>query len=607
LVPAHDEEQLVARCVTSLIDQTYPGRLYRVFVVADNCSDGTAMAARAAGAAVIERFQPEAPGKGRALRWAMDQLLESEPMPDAVVVVDADSVADRGLLEKLAAAHDAGSEVVQAEYLVLRDDASLRSELASAAFLLFHRVRLSGRAALHMPTNLVGNGMLFSRRLLERHPWDAFSAVEDLEYSLNLRLAGIRPAFAATARVYGPLPKGGRGTTNQRVRWEGGRWHLVRTYLWPLLLAAVRQRRPDLLDAVLDLAVPPLGLLLVASWTGLALAVAATFLGAAAPWTTLPWAIAAACVPAFVLIGLRSARAPRSAFSALLGAPGFLASKLLVYVRILRGFDPQRWERSEGSSELLTRDAGSVDVAGVRVDAIDLGGALDRIEQALDADRLFQVSTVNLDFLVRAQRSREIRAVFERSSLNVADGTPVVWLGRLLGKPVPERVAGADLVPRLMGRVGARGVFLLGGENGAAAEAARRLQAANPGLVVAGCIEPPRCAIEDMDNEAILTQISESGAKVLLVALGHPKQDLWIDRHRDRLNVSVAIGVGCVFDLIAGRMRRAPVWMQRAGLEWLHRLLQEPGRLLGRYTADFSWLMLITFRILLQRVHLRAA
>jgi N-acetylglucosaminyldiphosphoundecaprenol N-acetyl-beta-D-mannosaminyltransferase len=243
----------------------------------------------------------------------------------------------------------------------------------------------------------------------------------------------------------------------------------------------------------------------------------------------------------------------------------------------------------------------------VRVDAIDLGGALDRIEQALDADRLFQVSTVNLDFLVRAQRSREIRAVFERSSLNVADGTPVVWLGRLLGKPVPERVAGADLVPRLMGRVGARGVFLLGGENGAAAEAARRLQAANPGLVVAGCIEPPRCAIEDMDNEAILTQISESGAKVLLVALGHPKQDLWIDRHRDRLNVSVAIGVGCVFDLIAGRMRRAPVWMQRAGLEWLHRLLQEPGRLLGRYTADFSWLMLITFRILLQRVHLRAA
>jgi N-acetylglucosaminyldiphosphoundecaprenol N-acetyl-beta-D-mannosaminyltransferase len=248
-------------------------------------------------------------------------------------------------------------------------------------------------------------------------------------------------------------------------------------------------------------------------------------------------------------------------------------------------------------------------VAGVRVDAIDLDSALERIERAIAADMLFQVSTINLDFLVRAQRNREIRAVFERSSLNVADGTPVVWLGRLLGKAVPQRVAGADLVPRLMARAGAldAGVFFLGGENGAAAEAARRLQAANPGLRVAGCYEPPRCAIDEMDNEAILTQINASNAKVLLVALGHPKQDLWIDRYRDRLNVSVAIGVGCVFDLIAGRMKRAPVWMQRAGLEWLHRLLQEPGRLIGRYTSDFSWLMVITIQILLQRAHLRAA
>lgn len=609
LVPAHNEEQLVRRCVRSLLDQTYPAWLYRVVVLADNCSDGTAAAAIAGGASIIERFQPDAQGKGRALRWGMDLLLESEPTWDAVVVVDADSVADRQLLEKLAAEHEAGSPVVQAEYLVLRDDAPLRSELAVAAFLLFHRVRLSGRVALHMPANLVGNGMLFSRQTMEQHPWDAFSAVEDLEYSLNLRLAGVEPTFAATARVYGPLPQSSGGTTNQRVRWEGGRWHLVRTKLWPLLLAAGRQRRLDLLDAAVDLAVPPLGLLLVASWAGLAVAAAATYLGAASVWSILPWAVAAACVPAFVLIGLRSARAPISAFKALFEAPRFLAWKLIVYGRILRGFDPQRWERSERSIHTPHRDAGSFEVAGVRIDAVDLGGAVERIERALDADKLFQVSTVNLDFLVRAQRSHEVRTVFERSSLNVADGAPVVWLGRLLGKPVPERVPGADLVPRLIGRAGDRGdsVFLLGGENGVAAEAARRLQSANPGLRVAGCYEPPRCAIEEMDNEAILSEISASGAKILLVALGHPKQDLWIDRYRDRLKVSVAIGVGCVFDLIAGRSRRAPLWMQRAGLEWLHRLVQEPRRLLGRYASDFSWLMLIALRIVLQRVRVRTA
>src|SRR6266851_1234751 len=139
LVPAHDEEELVGRCVASLQAQTYPRSFYRVVVIADNCGDRTAEVALAGGAEVLERRDGERLGKGYALRWAMDRLLTGPDPPDAVVVVDADSIADQGLLAHLAAALAGGADVAQAEYLVLADDSSTRSRLVAAAFLLFHR------------------------------------------------------------------------------------------------------------------------------------------------------------------------------------------------------------------------------------------------------------------------------------------------------------------------------------------------------------------------------------------------------------------------------------------------------------------------------------
>src|SRR6202035_4032995 len=140
---------------------------------------------------------------------------------------------------------------------------------------------------------------------------------------------------------------------------------------------------------------------------------------------------------------------------------------------------------------------------------------------------------------------------------------------RVQGVTTARKVTGTDLVPPLMKAAARRGssVFLLGGEHGTAAAAARRLQAEEPDLVVAGCFEPPRAPIEAMDNAAMVARINASGADVLLVALGNPKQDKWIARHKERLRVSVAIGVGCTLDVIAGRLGRAPRWMQTTGLE----------------------------------------
>ena len=245
-----------------------------------------------------------------------------------------------------------------------------------------------------------------------------------------------------------------------------------------------------------------------------------------------------------------------------------------------------------------------IDVSGVPIDHVDMDGAMARLRDAIERRGQVQVATVNLDFLVRAQRHGELREVLGRSELNVADGMPVVWLSRLLGQPVPGRVAGADMAPLLVAEAAATGVpvFLLGGENGAAEEAAGVLRRRHPGLRIAGWHEPPRAPIEDMDNERVIELVAASGAQLLLVALGNPKQELWIDRYRHRLpDVSVAIGVGCVFDLWAGRSRRAPAWMQRSGLEWLHRLIAEPRRLAGRHAGGTAWLLLLAGRALVTR------
>jgi len=591
VIPAHNEQELVARCIASLLEQDYQRALYRLIVVADNCTDRTAAIAADAGAEVMVRDEPHAPGKGRALRWAMDRLLAELERPDAVVVVDADSFADRHLLSALEQELGRGHSVVQADYTVLTDARSSgRTKLVAAGFLLFHRVRFSGRARLGMSANLVGNGMLFSRPVLEAHPWSAFTGVEDLEHSINLRMAGIGIRFAPAAMVSGPGPATRAGEARQRLRWEGGRFHVVRSRLWEITRTALARRDPRLLDAALDLATPPLGLLFMATVVGSAVSAIAASLGVAPMWTLAPWLLALVALPAFVVVGLRAADVPRAICTAVATAPFYLVWKLATYASLARGFDPNRWDRSDRIDSLTPR---RLEIADVPIDAVDMLTAISRVRSAIGGGKLMQVSTINLDFLVRAQRDAEVMSIFRRSDLNLADGAPVVWLGRLLGVEMPGRVAGADFVPgviRELAQSGAR-LFLLGGENGVASAAASRLMESYPGIAIAGTYEPARASVLDMDNAEILARIAESKADVLLVALGHPKQERWIDMHRDHLPVSVAIGVGCVFDLIAGRTQRAPGWMQAAGLEWFYRLTQEPRRLFARYLTDAAWLI----------------
>ncbi len=229
-----------------------------------------------------------------------------------------------------------------------------------------------------------------------------------------------------------------------------------------------------------------------------------------------------------------------------------------------------------------------VNLGGVLVDQLDLDGALERVRAFLEAGRPHQIVTINLDFVSVAQRNPEFRQTLNQADLAVADGMPLVWLSRLKGMPLAQRVAGVDLFTECC-QVAAdedRGVFLLGAAPGVAERAAANLQERYPGLRVVGIYAPPVGPLSQAEDEHIVGLIRDAAPDFLFVALGAPRQDVWISEHRELLDVPVAMGVGCVFDIFAGVVSRAPAWMQRSGLEWAFRLAQEPGRLWRRYLLN---------------------
>jgi N-acetylglucosaminyldiphosphoundecaprenol N-acetyl-beta-D-mannosaminyltransferase len=217
-------------------------------------------------------------------------------------------------------------------------------------------------------------------------------------------------------------------------------------------------------------------------------------------------------------------------------------------------------------------------ILGVRVDCVDMRGAVGAIAAMVaEGGPTRLVATVNPEFVMRARGDQRFSEVLESAELCLADGIGVVWAMRRHGCPQYERVPGSDLVPALAAECARRGwrPFLLGARPGVAEDAARRLEADHPGLVVAGT--HPGAPGPDDDEES-LCHIAAARPDVLLVAYGAPHQEQWIARNRRRLQVPVAIGVGGTFDFLAGRVRRAPQWMRRVHLEWLWRLALQPSR-----------------------------
>ena len=225
-----------------------------------------------------------------------------------------------------------------------------------------------------------------------------------------------------------------------------------------------------------------------------------------------------------------------------------------------------------------------VRVGGIRIHAITEGQCVDHILDQLDAKRGGWVVTVNIDHLSRFSRDPAYAALCAQASLAVADGMPLVWASHLQGTPVPERIAGVALLESLSAAAARHGrtVFLLGGSPGTAQAAAAVLRGRHPGLRVAGTLCP------DLEGDPramtrVTEQVTAVGPDVVYVGLGKPKQDRVIAILRKKLPHAWFVGVGIGFSFISGAVPRAPVAMQRLGLEWLHRLAQEPRRLAARY------------------------
>ena len=236
---------------------------------------------------------------------------------------------------------------------------------------------------------------------------------------------------------------------------------------------------------------------------------------------------------------------------------------------------------------MITR---SVVILGTPIDDVTMPEAVERIAEMV-ADgratgRAHQVATVNVDFVVNAKHDDEVRRILQRSDLAIPDGMGVLWGARLIGQQIRERTAGVDLVPAICERAAIEGwrVCLFGGAPGVAERAARMLRERHGSDVVG--VEAPVVAADGTMDSAALDQLTALDADVVGVALGNPKQERWISRYGSTVGAPVFIGIGGTVDFLTGVTRRAPGWMQRGGLEWVHRALSEPRRLALRYAKD---------------------
>ncbi len=222
---------------------------------------------------------------------------------------------------------------------------------------------------------------------------------------------------------------------------------------------------------------------------------------------------------------------------------------------------------------------------GCKVDNLNMEETLGVVEGFIHAGTPHQHVVVNVDKIVKASRDPALRQIINDCDLINADGMPVVWASRLLGKPLKERVTGVDLFEALMAQAAKKGwrVYLLGAREEVVSGVARLYPARYPGLTIAGY----RNGYWKPEEEArVVEQIAEARADILFVAISSPKKEAFLARYQAAMKIPFAMGVGGTFDVAVGLVKRAPVWMQNAGLEWFYRFLQEPRRMFRRYFID---------------------
>ena len=224
-----------------------------------------------------------------------------------------------------------------------------------------------------------------------------------------------------------------------------------------------------------------------------------------------------------------------------------------------------------------------VNILGVGVDAVTMAQAVKKVENLIAEKKSSIVATANAEMLMRATQDEDLKKILNSAALVVPDGAGTVWAAHHLGFDMPERVAGFDLVQELMKIAPSKGIkfFLFGSAPGVADKAKIKAEELYTGIKIVGTRNG---FFSENDEAEIISQIKNSQPDILLAALGVPKQEKWLFAHKDELKIPVSIGVGGTFDVMAGVVKRAPLWMQKAKLEWLYRAMLQPSRA-GRLTA----------------------
>ena len=230
-------------------------------------------------------------------------------------------------------------------------------------------------------------------------------------------------------------------------------------------------------------------------------------------------------------------------------------------------------------------DSQYIEVLGVKVSVLAFDEAIRKLEAYVDSGAIHYIAVNSAQDIMIAQKDNTFREFVNQADLAIPDGVPLVWISKIHGHKMAERVAGTDLMMAMCGRspITGHSHFFYGGKKEIPGLLEEILTRKFPGLRVAGRYSPPFRPLTKKEDEQVIEMINDSNADFLWVGLGTPKQHHWISNHLDRLDVSVVAGVGAAFDWNSGKMKRAPLWMRRNGLEWLHRLTHYPGPVWQRY------------------------
>ena len=341
LVPAHNEEGVIARLLNSLNRLDYPRDSFDICVVADNCDDSTASIARGLGARVFERFSNDERAKGFALRWLLQQLEQDDKAYDAFVIVDADSILAPNFLRCMDARLQGGARAIQAYYSVLNADQSAIAGLRYAALAAVHYLRPLGRSVFGWSCGLKGNGMCFDASILREFSWRWFTLAEDVEFHLALVQRGIGVQFAPDTYVKADMPVSLQQAASQNSRWERGRLELIREHVPRLLLNGLRQRSLLQIDAALEQLIPPLSVPFALGTVSFpaALALGNVYLAVVALTCLIGYA-------AYLIAALTLVRAPWQIYATLAMAPVYIAWKVGLYARSMLGSRSTAWVRT---------------------------------------------------------------------------------------------------------------------------------------------------------------------------------------------------------------------------------------------------------------------